>query len=202
MCLGFNWDPLPFQINFDEHLIIPSVPRWDFSEPVSKLSNLRKMISQNQRQTTNKEKNREDFCSPYYWSICEWFFQIKKVQLEAGMGMGRDCQSQGFLFLGFECQSWKSWDCPNYFCPSPKSPKDLCPMGRLWDSQNSWDCLGLESQGQSRDFGIFYKNMIYSSHFFNMNTYCTQSENRLTKLELLRITAVTRDHFCGLFFYQ
>ena len=48
-------------------------------------------------------------------------------------------------------------------------------MGRLWDSQNSWDCLGLESQGQSRDFGIFYKNMIYSSHFFNMNPYCTQN---------------------------
>ena len=45
MCLGFNWDPLPFQINFDEHLIIPSAPRWDFSEPVSKLSNLRKIGS-------------------------------------------------------------------------------------------------------------------------------------------------------------
>ena len=27
-------------------------------------------------------------------------------------------------------------------------------------------------------------------------------ENRLTKLELSRVTAVTRDHFCGLFFYQ
>ena len=79
--------------------------------------------------------------------------------------MGRDCQSQGFWSLGFESQSWKSRDCPNDFCPSPKSPRDFCPMGRLWDSQNSWDCLGLESQGKSRDFGIFYKNMIYSSHF-------------------------------------
>ena len=79
--------------------------------------------------------------------------------------MGRDCQFQEFLSQGLESQSSKSRDCPNDFCPSPKSPRDFCPMGRLWDSQNSWDCLGLESQGKSRDFGIFYKNMIYSSHF-------------------------------------
>ena len=92
-----------------------------------------------------------------------------------GVGMGRDCQSQGFLSQGLESQSSKSRDCPKDFCPSPKSPRDLRPMGRLWDCQNSWDCLGLESQGQSRDFGIFYKNMIYSSHFFNMNPYCTQN---------------------------
>ena len=51
--------------------------------------------------------------------------------------------------------------------PVPRVPGIFVPwpMGRLWDSQNSWDCLGLESQGKSRDFGIFYKNMIYSSHF-------------------------------------
>ena len=75
--------------------------------------------------------------------------------------MGLDCQSQGFLSQGLESQSSKSRDCPKDFCPSSKSPRDLRPMGQLWDCQNSWDCLGLESLGQSRDFGIFRKNMIY-----------------------------------------
>ena len=85
MCLGFNWDPLPFQINFDEHLIIPSAPRWDFSEPVSKLSNLRKIGSEshkiNVKELIKKKIGRtlvhlivEVSVSDFFWS--------KKVQLE------------------------------------------------------------------------------------------------------------------------
>ena len=53
------------------------------------------------------------------------------------MGIGQDYQSQRFLSLGPKSQSSKSRNCPNDFCPSPKSPRDLCPMDRLWDSQNS-----------------------------------------------------------------
>ena len=60
------------------------------------------------------------------------------------MGIGQDYQSQRFLSLGPMSQSSKTRNCPNDFCPSPKSPRDLCPMERLWDIQNSLDCLGLE----------------------------------------------------------
>ena len=41
------------------------------------------------------------------------------------------------------------------FSPRSNWPRDLSPKGRLWASQNSWNCLGLESQGQSRVFGFF-----------------------------------------------
>ena len=57
--------------------------------------------------------------------------------LIAGMDMGRDCQSENFLSQGPEFQSSESQGCLKDFCPSPKSTRYLCPMGRLWDSQNS-----------------------------------------------------------------
>ena len=69
------------------------------------------------------------------------------------MCMGRDCQFQGFLSLGLESQSSKFRDRPNDFRPSPKSPRDLCPMRRLWDSQNSSDCFGHESHGTPKSRG-------------------------------------------------
>ena len=61
--------------------------------------------------------------------------------------------TENVTWLIGEVQGWvqDGTASPNDFCPSPKSPKDFCPMGRLWDSQNSSDCLRLESQGQSRD---------------------------------------------------
>ena len=63
------------------------------------------------------------------------------------MGIRRDCQSQGFLSQGLESQSPESRDCHNDFCPSPKSPRELCPLGRLSDSQNSRDSCPEGSPG-------------------------------------------------------
>ena len=63
------------------------------------------------------------------------------------MGIRRDCQSQGFFSQGLESQSPESRDCHNDFCPSPKSPRELCPMGRLSDSQNSRDSCPEGSPG-------------------------------------------------------
>ena len=75
------------------------------------------------------------------------------VCFESLMGKGRNCQSQRFSYLGLESQSSKSRDCLSDCWPSRKSPRDLPPMGRLWD------CLGLQLESQSRDFWIFWKNM-------------------------------------------
>ena len=73
------------------------------------------------------------------WLISYKFYGFRD-SVKDGMGMGRDCQSQRFLLLGLESQCSKSRDCPR-----PEKPSDLCLMGRLWNSQNSWDCLGLEN---------------------------------------------------------
>ena len=45
-----------------------------------------------------------------------------KTAFPPGMGMGLDCQSQGFLSKGRGSQSSESRDCPNDFCP--KSPRN------------------------------------------------------------------------------
>ena len=102
----------------------------------------------------------------------------------------QSCKSRWFLS---QFQISKSRDCLNDFCPSSKSPRNLCSMERLRDSRNSWDSLGLEFKGQSRDFGIFEKKhdllikniikklMKNATHFFKMNSYCTQIIKKLRK---------------------
>ena len=50
------------------------------------------------------------------------------------------------------------WD-PTIFVPVPRVP-GICvpwPMERLWDSQNCWDCLGLESHWTVPGFWNFLK---------------------------------------------
>ena len=86
-----------------------------------------------------------------FWYTMQVNYQDRSITLQSWIRKRRDSQSQGFLFLGFESQRWKSWDFLNDFCLSFKSSRDSCAMGRFWDSQNSWDCLGLES----RIFEIF-----------------------------------------------
>ena len=86
-----------------------------------------------------------------------------------------------FLPQGLESHCSESRDCPNDFCPSPKSPRDLCPMERLWDSQNSWDCLGLESQEQSRDFGFFFEKTWFT------RALSETRQNKVPQLTFIRI---------------
>ena len=69
--------------------------------------------------------------------------------------MGRDFQSQAFLSQGLESQGFLSQGHTRISVPGPNSPRDLCPMGQAWDSQNAWDSLGLASQGLSQGFRNF-----------------------------------------------
>ena len=48
----------------------------------------------------------------------------------SGMGLRRDCNSQGFLSQGLESQRSESRECPNDFCSSPKRPKRISPKSR------------------------------------------------------------------------
>ena len=64
--------------------------------------------------------------------------------------MGRDFQSQAFLSQGFLSQGLT-----RISVPGPNSPRNLCPMGRAWDSRTAWDFLGLASQGLSQGFRNF-----------------------------------------------
>ena len=95
------------------------------------------------------ESSTKNFLSSLFKVILGWefrkMFKYDKLKL---FGLYRDhpqaetissptsakCYKQGWAR---DSTAKKSRDCPNDFCPSSKSSRDFCPMGRLWDSQYS-----------------------------------------------------------------